>query len=244
MRRDASDDFSAILFLMKIIFLNVWGGERKEALSEFLLSHATDTDIFCFQEAYTHTREITDQLLAGYTPLVAEKHMPDGDVFAQVTYIKKGVSNPSHHILLPNDLDKGLVIYTEIIQDNQTVHLCNVHGISQPGKLDTPPRIIQSQSIIDFMDTKRGVKVVGGDFNVLPDTESVKMFSRAGYHDLIQEYGIKTTRNRFAWEKYPENRLDFSDYVFTSPDVRVKAFDVPSLEISDHLPMIVEIDYP
>lgn len=227
---------------MKIIFLNIWGGEVKEALSEFLLSHAGDTDIFCFQEAYTQTRQMTDQLLRGYIPVVAEKRMPDGDVFAQATYIKEGLSHSSHQVLLPSDPDKGLVVYTEIISNGQAVHLCNVHGVSKPGKLDTPPRIIQSQVIIDFMDTRRGVKIVGGDFNVLPDTESVKMFSRAGYHDLIQEYGIKTTRNRLAWEKYPENRLDFSDYAFTSTDARIKLFDVPAMEISDHLPMILEIE--
>ena len=40
---------------------------------------------------------------------------------------------------------------------------------------------------------------------------------------------------------YPESPQLFSDYVFVSPEVAVSGFSVPEDEISDHLPMIVDL---
>ena len=34
----------------------------------------------------------------------------------------------------------------------------------------------------------------------------------------------------------------FADYVFVSKDVKVKKFEVPYLEISDHLPLILDFE--
>jgi endonuclease/exonuclease/phosphatase family metal-dependent hydrolase len=34
----------------------------------------------------------------------------------------------------------------------------------------------------------------------------------------------------------------FADYIFITPDIKVKNFEVPDLEISDHLPMILDFD--
>jgi endonuclease/exonuclease/phosphatase family metal-dependent hydrolase len=67
------------------------------------------------------------------------------------------------------------------------------------------------------------------------------MFEENGYRDLIKEYKISTTRNRLAWEMYPDNKQLFSDYVFLSPGITINNFSVPDNEISDHLPMILEV---
>ena len=69
----------------------------------------------------------------------------------------------------------------------------------RPGhKLDTPVRLRQSKLILDFLKDKVGSKIIGGDFNLLPETRSVEMFEKAGYRNLIKEFGIKNTRNKFA----------------------------------------------
>ncbi|MEK7076930.1 MAG: hypothetical protein AAB967_01725, partial [Patescibacteria group bacterium] len=41
---------------MKHISLNIWGGTIHEAFLAFVEKHAADTDIFCFQEAYSSPR--------------------------------------------------------------------------------------------------------------------------------------------------------------------------------------------
>lgn len=121
--------------------------------------------------------------------------------------------------------------------------LAHLHGAPQPGtKRDTVERITQSQKVIDFLAGEEGEKILGGDFNLMPDTESIRMIERAGMRNLITEYGITTTRNALSYGQYPEgDRQYFADYAFVSGTVSVQKFMVPQIEISDHLPLILEI---
>ena len=135
--------------------------------------------------------------------------------------------------------------YADIEISNKVVHLANIHGKARPGhKLDTPTRLRQSKVIINFFKDKHGPKIIGGDFNLLPETKSVQMFEEAGYKNLIKDYKIKTTRNMLAWGtlKKSEEKQCFADYVFTSSDVKVKSFEVPDIKISDHLPLILSFE--
>ncbi len=127
--------------------------------------------------------------------------------------------------------------------------IVNVHGNSQPAdKLDSPKRLEQSQKIIDFLAERTGEKIVMGDFNLLPDTESVRVFERSGYRNLVAEYKISTTRGSHMRKLFPEYEhgpygfQEFADYTFVSPGINVSKFEVPDVPISDHLPMILEID--
>jgi endonuclease/exonuclease/phosphatase family metal-dependent hydrolase len=118
----------------------------------------------------------------------------------------------------------------------------NVHGKARPGeKEDTPVRIKQSEKIINYFKDLAGPKIIGGDFNLNPDTKSVEMFEKAGYRNLIKDFGIKNTRNKLSWEQF-NNVQNFADYCFTSPEVKVKSFKVPYMEISDHLPQILDFE--
>ena len=131
--------------------------------------------------------------------------------------------------------------------------LAHLHGAAVPGsKQDTPERIAQSQKIADFLNAEQGAKILGGDFNLMPDTESIRMIERAGMpphqniggggmRNLITEYGITSTRSPLSYGQYPEyDRQYFADYTFVSPGVRVARFTVPAVEVSDHLPLILE----
>ena len=68
------------------------------------------------------------------------------------------------------------------------------------------------------------------------------MIEKIGMRNLIKDFSIATTRNALSYGNYPESeRQYFADYVFVSSGVRVLNFSVPEIEISDHLPMILEI---
>lgn len=133
--------------------------------------------------------------------------------------------------------------YVRVIHGGVPYTLAHLHGVAAPGsKRDTDERLAQSQKIIDLLAGEKGEKILGGDFNLLPDTESIRMIERAGYRNLITAYGITSTRNRFSYGQYPEGeRQYFADYAFVSPGAVVQGFVVPPLEISDHLPLILEI---
>lgn len=226
---------------MKLIFLNVLDAEIAEPLREFLQKHSGTTDIFCFQEAGSNAQALIKEVLPGFAQVAAGKPSSQGQyVFDNITLARSGLtiesssSNESVH-------DLGLALYTSVHCGGKLVHIANVHGLSRPGKLDTPERLRQSQEILNAVEAAEGIKIVGGDFNVLPETQSVRIFEDAGYRNLITDYGIKTTRNHVSLDKYPGNELYYSDYVFTK-GAEVASFEVPPEIVSDHQPLIVVID--
>lgn len=124
----------------------------------------------------------------------------------------------------------------------QALHIFTTHGVSFPGsKLDTPDRIKQSEGIIEIMDKFEGPKILCGDFNLMPDTESINMLGDVS-RNLIKEFNIQNTRSRLNPYFNKPDRQFFADYTFVSEDIKVKSFAVPDIAISDHLPMILEFD--
>lgn len=85
------------------------------------------------------------------------------------------------------------------------------------------------------MEEFRGEKILLGDFNLNPDTQSFSLLAN-GMRNLIQEYGITSTRSSHYTK---DNKL--ADYTLVTPGINVAQFTVPTLEVSDHLPMILEI---
>jgi len=226
---------------VKILFLNTWNAELKQPLRDFLASHL-DTDIFCLQEAEADMQSIADKLLPNYTKLYSEKYLADQEYFNQVMYVKNSIVIESEGELLRAGQKQGLANYIQTTINGEPWYICNMHGHPRPSdKLDTPERISQSQLLIDFFADKPGLKIIGGDFNLDPNTQSVKVFSQSGFKNLISDFGITSTRNEVAWAMYPDNKQYFADYVFVSQDVAVQSFDVPYNEVSDHLPQVLVV---
>lgn len=222
---------------MKIIFLNVWKHDIRDELADFIKEHVPTTDVFCFQEAHEIDR-VAGGELADFQKFDAEKYISENIEYVQATYVRSKASIKDEEVIFPEDSAIGLALALNI--NGQIV--CNAHGISRPNeKVDSPGRLLQTKGLIEFFKSSKQPVIIGGDFNLFPDTESVVMFERAGYRNLIKEYGITTTRNRLAWEKYPDNPHYFADYVFVSPEVEVVGFEVIDNEVSDHLPMVLTV---
>lgn len=147
------------------------------------------------------------------------------------------------------NLDYETLGHNAVYIELDGVTIVTLHGNSQPGnKRDTPKRLAQSQKVIDFLVVRAGEKIVMGDFNLLPDTESVRIWERAGYRNLVIEYDVKSTRGSNhrklspQYAKTPEGYQEFADYTFTTAGVKVQSFEVPDLPLSDHLPMILTVN--
>lgn len=227
---------------MKIIYLNTWWATVADPLRSFIRQEADNADIFCLQEATEDVKQLCRQELEGYEEVSDNKALSEIHTFSQSIFFRKNVNVVSSGTLMTEDLDTGLAIYVKVKSQSNSMYICNVHGSAYPGdKLDTPGRLKQSSSIIDFFKEKNIPAVVGGDFNLDPHTKSVAMFEENGYKNLIKDFNIDTTRNHLAWDRYPKNRQPFSDYVFINNTIAYKNFSVPKIEVSDHLPLILEI---
>lgn len=117
--------------------------------------------------------------------------------------------------------------------------IINFHGLWEKGrgKNDSPDRIEQSQNIRNFLATKKDREILFiGDFNLNPETESMKILENFGLKNLIKEFGITNTRTSL-YEK--ENK--FADYALVSPSVKVHEFKVLPDVVSDHAALYLEI---
>lgn len=145
------------------------------------------------------------------------------------SHLKKDFSN------LPTPLQK---ITFQLNSKEFTVF--NFHGTPMPGnKLDTDKRLKETNKAKEIINNQQGAKILAGDFNLLPQTHSIKIFE-ADMRNLITEFQIKTTRSSLSPYFGTPVFQEFADYTFVSPEVKVTSFNVPNVNISDHLPMILE----
>ncbi|HLC57958.1 MAG TPA: endonuclease/exonuclease/phosphatase family protein [Candidatus Nanoarchaeia archaeon] len=117
------------------------------------------------------------------------------------------------------------------------VHFHGYYAGPGKGKGDTDERKKQSHEICRVIDGLQGKKILCGDFNLNPGTESLKILEE-GMVNLIKSRGITDTRGIL----YPKPERH-ADYMLISPELekRVKNFEVPNVAISDHLPLILEL---
>ncbi|TAL58487.1 MAG: endonuclease/exonuclease/phosphatase family protein [Legionella sp.] len=240
---------------MKLITLNLWGGHLRNALFKFIRQYK-DVDIFCFQEVYHNAHravayEDREKSLNIFSDL--QKLLPN-----HYAIFKPAVENVyGIGMLLKNSIDiigegdinihqkqhfPGIGLnhnrnlqWVECEVNKQIYSILNVHGLwNGKGKGDTPERIAQSQRIRHFMDTIATPKILCGDFNLRPETESMKILE-AGMINLITLNDIHSTRTHYYTK--PEK---YADYILTSPEIQVKQFAVLSEEVSDHCPLLLD----
>lgn len=116
--------------------------------------------------------------------------------------------------------------------------IMNLHGLwNGDGKGDSEDRLVQSDRIITFMKSLPNPYLICGDFNLLPDTQSLKKFEEFGLRNLVKEYGITSTRTSYYLKEHK-----FADYALVSQEIDVKDFKVLPDEVSDHSPIYLEFE--
>lgn len=114
--------------------------------------------------------------------------------------------------------------------------IMNFHGLwNGKGKGDCDERLEQSDNIIEFVKSRTEQVVLCGDFNLTPDTESLRKIEASGLRNLISAFGVISTRTSLYTK--PER---YADYAFVSPEITVKEFKVLPDEVSDHAPLYLD----
>lgn len=195
------------------------------------------------QEFYDHTMTTVEPITAGSATFVRKEH----SVLKTEEQLICGTRNgfiPGDYGTVPSNM-----FAVQFDVNGTLLTIANVHGTCGPyDKLDSPERLEQSRRVLAFMQAQPGEKIVMGDFNLNPGTESLQMFVDAGYRDLVKEYAITTTRGtqmRIAHPTYGSGKWgwqEFADYTFVTSGIRETKFEVPDVPLSDHLPMILECE--
>lgn len=249
---------------MKLICLNAWMGMRLEALTGFLKQYSFDTDIFCFQEvlsskkegivanfypqAKTNLFQKLSEILSNFTGIFVPMRDGNGFEYGLAIFVNKKIFIENKGELFVhgerNDFDgqpkrmPSKLQWISFSDKGEKYTVFNFHGISVWPKNDSEERIMQSQKIKDILIKTNNPKILCGDFNLEPHTESLAIVSE-GLRDLIKEYKIEATRSSLHPFNDEEGRV--SDYIFVSPDIKIESFNVPQgITVSDHLPLIFE----
>jgi len=201
------------------------------------------------EQIMTRGLQEISKALSGHTPFFRPHH---GDNYGLLLLVRKEIA-----VLEEGDIfvykERGYVpegdvggharniqyVTVETVRGPLTV--INFHGLwtgtgPGQGKNDSADRLEQSARILAFTEKLPNPFVLCGDFNLLPETESLQMFERAGLRNLIKESGVTSTRTRFY-----EKPAKFADYAFVSPGIELNKFSVLPDEVSDHAPLLIDV---
>ncbi len=242
---------------MKLISLNVWGGAVNEPLLEFLGNHH-EVDFFLFQEMHHNATEKTNwdnrgnpnlfedikKVLPSHTgyfaPAQDDEYGLAGFIGNKIELLENGdIFVHRHKDAMKNmegeNLGRNLQYFK--IGGTKPYTLLNFHGLwTGKGKRDTEDRINQSKRIVEFTKSLSGDFILAGDFNLMPDTESIGILEGMGVRNLIKDYGITNTRTSY----YTKTADKFADYTFITEGIKINDFRVLPDEISDHAAMYLD----
>jgi len=239
---------------MQLITLNIWGGQIKESLLNFIQTYQ-HVDFFCLQEVYHRApyKISTNEDLVCLSILdKIAKQLPNhrfffrpvvSNTYGLAIFIKKNIEllNEGEVIIYENPDYPGQgprhhrnLQWVECRFQGKKYVVINTHFLwNGAGKGDSEDRIQQSTRVKHFLDSLSVPNLLCGDFNLRPDTESIKILEN-NMRNLVKDYDITSTRTSL----YPKAER-FADYVLVSPDIVVDDFKVLADEVSDHAPLWV-----
>ena len=251
---------------MKLISLNIWYGKLSFELSDFIRKHKDDTDIFCFQEVYEKEDNISkfdpdsiltfqkiQEILTNHIGYFEDYVAPGKyDKMGLATFIRKDIQvNKTGEIFVYNPPDMGIanlnpqtlwrnMQYLECAKSGKDFLIANLHGLfdfaTKTRKEDTPDRLKQSERVRELLDKYNCPKLLCGDFNLWPKTESLKILAE-GMRDLIKEFNITSTRSSFF---NFDNK--YADYTLVSLEIKINNFKILNDVVSDHLAMYLDFE--
>lgn len=268
-RTESTLERRSTLKTMRLISLNTWCGRSLYPLMRFLSGVKRDIDIFCLQEVRNSDQETTDRrhpdeymcgplfgkisrelkefngFLASFEDdphrmtlaMFLRKTLPIKEVKDFVVFKPKQISESGGMVFSPRKLQ-----YAVLQCGEKELLVANYHGLWNAGpKTDTPERIDQSHRIKDFVDVFGGPKIICGDFNLLPETESMSVLEK-GMQNLIKNYRVESTRTLLYRHYKNPSEPNFADYILASPDVYLLRFEVLPDMVSDHSPLFLEFE--
>lgn len=248
---------------IKVISINIWlGGKLFPELVSFLTQEAPD--VVLMQEVYNGPATATPDQLK--TLHVLQERLPQynqafGAAFMSERYagIEMGNAILSRFPIVAHDttffdipygvsgdskavgehIPRNVVRAQLDIGSGRSLHAFSTHGIwlERDGG-DTPRRIEMGKTLARVCG---GVQpaILAGDFNTWANTETIRSIC-AVMHDVFGTSLQSTFNLQIKTDAGFANAA--VDHMFVSRDIRVVSAACPTVEISDHLPLVVTVD--
>ncbi len=123
--------------------------------------------------------------------------------------------------------------------DGSYIHAMSVHGAWTAPPADTDETLRQAGIIADYLKNTNEPFLLGGDFNNVIQSKTIGLISEVSNNFLLNS-GILETTNPKVHKIAPRGYL--IDFIFASRDIKLKKLTVPRITVSDHLPVIAEVE--
>ena len=248
----------------KIISLNLWwGGKLLPGILDFL--RAEDADVLALQEVYDGREPGLDdryrsvqvlraalpyQYLAYAQAFIHDSSvgkLPNGNaVFSKFPIIARSarfLTKPSREVY--QDVAEQWPIFPRVLQQVQLdtpageLNVFNMHGVWDiDGDNPSPARLKMSEIIINGTKDKPSV-VLTGDTNAKPTNPAMRAIE--AHLNSVFDDRLKSTFN-MRRKTNPGYATAAVDLMYVSPNIRVISAECPTVDISDHLPLVVSLD--
>lgn len=241
---------------MKLVQLNIWTGRITHLLEQFL--RAEKPDILCLQEAIDLPKGdgvifLTVKEIQEITGL---KNLFFSPVFT-FNYMNR-VANFGNCIITSLPIEKAETIFTneqfmekldiadrEVnmrnfqhatlrTPDGTALNIINHHGYRIPEHKNGDEKSLRyCKMIADYSKTITDPLIITGDFNLVPESESMQQFEGVTTN-LVTKAGLKTTRTPHT------HKTEVCDYILVNDQVAVKHFEMSDAVVSDHAALVLE----
>lgn len=249
---------------LKLLHLNIFCGRCIDKVISFI--NEMQFDIVHLQEvsrgsfSYTHAdcfEEVKRRTGLNGEMVVNWIHKgKEGGQFGNATFFKKSLLLKEQiHLYFrpPIEIDpenypiyehpKG-ALFLLLETKGKSFWCINTHLAWGPTPFDEPYKIEESQKLSQKIGTLKQPFILSGDFNVVPDTQVVKLLEAHGCN-VTRKYGITNTLDsnlHKAKHLFPAGLA--VDFVITHPTIEVidlKKVDYTTL--SDHIGLILHFDF-
>jgi endonuclease/exonuclease/phosphatase family metal-dependent hydrolase len=250
---------------IKIVSLNMWvGGKLFPAILDFL--KVQDADVVALQEVsngngahlsdqYRSMEVLKDSLGYPYQEFaqIFVLETPEGQIPLGSAVLSKFPLNvkPSRFFVEPDrevyqDLPEQWPLMPRMMQHVElntpagTIDLFNIHGVwDLAGDSASPARLKMKDIVLEEIKGRPKV-LLTGDSNA---SQGNPIWQDVGRRLTNAMPGVDSTFNMRRKDS-PGYATAAVDVLYVSPEIKVLAKAVPDVDISDHLPLVAELDIP
>ncbi|MBI2327437.1 endonuclease/exonuclease/phosphatase family protein [Candidatus Curtissbacteria bacterium] len=252
--------------ILKFIQVNIYKGKYLDALVDFLKSE--DPDFVSMQEVSSGVvNECADRkidlfgflgeklkMYGRFSDNVALSDFDDSGlgnaVLSKLPIIdsKVEVLKDFRRLLLSELKDdkfwpeiKRSIVDVSVKINGEILHAMSVHGAWTAPPTDTNETARQAKLIASYLKSLGDVPfILGGDFNMPPEMKVIKIISGVA-NNLMLGSPFKYTTHPEVHKIVPRKLL--VDYIFTSRHFKKISLAVPEVLVSDHLPVVAQLEF-
>lgn len=139
----------------------------------------------------------------------------------------------------PKNEVKSVQVVDLQLPSSKKLRVLNYHGIWTKEKIGNKETLEACKKINKLATEVNYPTIITGDFNLFPNTESMRVFNK-DFISLVDQHNIQTTRPKTNELSLLERNV--VDFILISKGFKVNSFEVLDSDVSDHLPLILDFE--